>query len=205
MQFFECAEKIDPSLKKLDFEKVIEIAEAELRKFPNSDFQVVLDASFAHLAGDLADWIDQYYQAISKKMKVVSLYFEANEFTLNTDVWYIDGFAYAEDGGLDDIDWLSNWESDTQNEMGSVFQITNLETLQAPYAKYNKNAPQYVWQENDEVEEARNWCTCIIIARFMELMRKAHLVAKEKQYSWAESRIYFTGIHDFSTVVKTEN
>jgi hypothetical protein len=42
--------------------------------------------------------IDRFYKEISKKIEIKTMYFEMNEFDINTDVWYIDGIAYKEDG-----------------------------------------------------------------------------------------------------------
>ena len=47
-----------------------------------------------------------------------------NGFNINTDLWYIDSFAYGKDGGLDldDMDWLTDFETDSQTETGTIFR-----------------------------------------------------------------------------------
>ena len=201
---FEFAEKINPHLEKLDFKKALEIATAELQKLPNTDFHSVLSATLTEQAEEVADWIEEFYQKASKKKKVKALYFEMNEFDINTDMWFIDGFSFSKDGGLDleDMDWLCDYDTDSQTETDSVFTIEQFEKLQEAFSEIEKKEENDEW--TDELQEARDWCEQIIITKFMELMREAHLVAKRKQYLWATIPIYFTE-HGYDFVVKSEN
>jgi len=205
--FIDYCDKINPSLEKLDFAKAIEIAEAHLQEQPDSDFHAVIGITLVDQAGDVADWIDQFYQSVSKKIKVEALYFEMNEFTINPDLWFINGLAYDKDGGLHedykDMDWLCDWNFDTEKEIDSVFVIKNLEKLQTAFERYTKDVGRDIpWTK--EVEAAQDWCAHIIVVRFMELMRNAHLVAKQKQYAWSKIPIYFT-FHEYTFIVKSEN
>jgi hypothetical protein len=127
-----------------------------------------------------------------------------NGFEINTDQWHIDGFSYGEDGGLEDEEWLCDWDCETQDfegqiEPDTVFVIKNFEKLQVVFEKYKNDEPQ-----SKKIQDAEYLCYFIIIVRFMELMRKAHLVAKQKQYSWAKIPIYFAK-HDQDYTVKSEN
>ena len=109
---FEFAQQINPSLENLDFSKTLNIAESALKKIPATKFHFVLGQSFINQADSLVNWIDNFYKEISKKIKIKALYFEMNKFDINTDIWYMDGFAYEKDGGLDldDMEWLSDYE-----------------------------------------------------------------------------------------------
>jgi len=122
---FEFADQINPYLEKLDFLKAIEIAEGRLKKIPPTDFHEVLGQSLTDQTKNLADWIDHFYKQASAKITIKALYFEMNEFDLNTDLWCIDGFAFSKDGGLDlaDMEWLCDFEADTQTETDTVFGI----------------------------------------------------------------------------------
>src|SRR5690348_6991154 len=110
---FSFAEKINPSLEKFDFIKAIQVVETALAKIPATDFHAITGKSLLHHVDDLAFWIEEFYQSVSESMPVKALYFEMNEFDINTDLWYIDGFAYEEDGGLDpvDMEWLADVSS----------------------------------------------------------------------------------------------
>ena len=121
-----------------------------------------------------------------------------NEFDINTDTWYIDSFAFNHDGGLDleDMEWLCDFETDSQSETKTVFQIKGFEKLQTAF--------ETTELDTDNLQDARDWCEQLVIARFMELMRTAHLTAKQKGHSWATTPIYFTE-HSYDFVVKSEN
>ncbi len=195
---FGFAEQINPDLEKLDFEKAISIGETELKKLPTTDFHSIIGKTLRVQAESLAAWVDNFYKIASKKLDIKSLYFEMNEFDINTDTWYIDTFAYSQNGGLDleDMDWLGDFEADSQSETETVFQIEGLEKLQTAF--------ESIELDTDYLQDSRDWCEQIIIAKFMELMRTAHLTAKQKGYSWATTPIYFTE-HSYDFVVKSEN
>ncbi len=195
---FDFAEQINPYLEKLDFEKAISIGETKLQKLPKTDFHFIIGKTLTEQAESLAAWVDNFYKISSKKLDIKSLYFEMNEFDINTDTWYIDSFAFSQDGGLDiaDMEWLCDFAADSQSETETVFQIEGLEKLQTAF--------ETTELETDNLQDARDWCEQIIIARFMELMRTAHLSAKQKGYSWATTPIYFTE-HSYDFIVKSEN
>jgi len=193
---FDFAQQINPSLKKLDFPKALAIAETELTKIPTTEFHAVLSHSFIKQADSLAIWVDNFHQAISKKMNIKALYFEMNEFDINTDTWYIDGFAYDKDGGLnlDDMEWLCDF---TRDEMTTEeFVLTGFEKIQRAF--------ESIQLDNDNLQNSRDWCEQIVISRFMELMRTAHLKAKEKNLAWATIPIYFTE-HSYDFILKSDN
>ncbi|MEO5563671.1 MAG: hypothetical protein ABIR18_09560 [Chitinophagaceae bacterium] len=193
---FGFAEQINPDLEKLDFDKAIRIAETNLKKIPTTDFHSVLGKSMTNQADSLVNWIDNYYKSTSKKIDIKAIYFEMNEFDINTDTWYIDGFSYDNDGGLDldDMEWLSDFTRDTMTS--EEFILVGFEKLQ--------NAFENIELDNDDLQNARDWSEQIVIARFMELMRTAHLKAKEKELLWATIPLYFTE-HSYDFILKSNN
>ncbi|MBX3239430.1 MAG: hypothetical protein KIT80_19260 [Chitinophagaceae bacterium] len=193
----EFAEQINSHLEKLNFGKAINIAETELRKLPESDFHYILDKSLVAQADDLATWTESFYNLATKKNKVGALYFEMNEFDINTDYWYIDSFAFSNDGGLDlgDMEWLCDFDTDSQTETETVFKIDGYEPLQ--------DAFENIELDTDDLQKSRDWCEQIIIARFMELMTTAYTIAKTKKLNWATVPIYFTE-HSYDFIVKSD-
>ena len=194
---FEFAEQINPHLERLNFDKAINIAETELRKIPATDFHYILDKSLIEQADDLASWVENFYIIATNKNKIEALYFEMTEFDINTDLWYIDGFAFSIDGGLhlNDMEWLCDFDTDSQTETGTVFKIDGYKKLQTAF--------ENIELSTDDFQNARDWCEQIIIARFMELMRTAHLTAKSRNLSWATVPIYFTE-HEYDFIVKSD-
>jgi len=195
---FKFATKINSKLQKLDFKKAIAIAETELKKIPTTDFHAILGQSLTDQANDLAAWINDFYKAASKKLTIKALYFEMNEFDINTEVWFIDCFAFSKDGGLDlrNMGWICDYETDSRTETNTIFIIEGLKKLQ--------NAFETVEPDNDNLQNARDWSEQLIIARFMELMRAAHLTAKENNFAWDTIPIYFTE-HSYDFILKSKN
>jgi hypothetical protein len=97
---------------------------------------------------------------------------------------------------------VHDYDADSQTETGSVFIIRQLENLQTAFSEIEEKEENDEW--TDELQDARDWCEQIIIAKFMELMREAHSIGKRKQYSWAAVPIYFTE-HEYDFVVKSDN
>jgi hypothetical protein len=181
---FEFAEQINPFLQKLAFNDALAIAESSLSKIPLTDFHSVLGKTLLHHTDGLANWIESFYKSARRKIRVKALYFELIEFDINFSVWNIAGFAYDTDGGLDmdDMEWLSDFTNDTCTKQ--EFILTGYEKLQ--------NAFENIDLASKDLQDARDWCEQIIIARFMELMRATHVKAKEKRFEWAKLPVYFT-------------
>lgn len=194
----EFAEQINPELEKFNFSKAVTIAEEALEKIAVTVFHAILKNSLLHHTKELAEWIEDFYQTASGKYDIQTLYFEMVEFDTNTDIWYIDGFAYDADGGLnlEDMEWLCDFQTDSRIETRSVFKIDGYEKLQAAFEIVDLNT--------SDLKNARDWCEQLIIARYTELMRAAHIYAKEHQMSWAEIPIYFTE-HAYDFILRSEN
>jgi hypothetical protein len=200
---FEFAEKINSHLEQLHINQALEIAEAELLQLPETEFHKVVGKNLLHEVDALAAWIEEFYIAASKTFKVERLYFEMNEFDINTDYWYIDGFAYSDELEFDDeaMDWLSDFDTSSQDELDTSFGLSGYEDIQKSFGVID-----LMNDNNDFIAEglqnARDWCEQIIIARFMELMRAAHVLAKQKNLQWAKLPIYFTE-HEYDFIVKS--
>lgn len=195
---FNFAEQINPALERLDMASAIVMAETKLDRLPPTEFHAVIGQSLVGQAHELAIWVDQFYQAISGRMEVEALYFEMNEFDINTDYWYIDCFAFANDGGLDlnDMEWLCEFDASSQVETGTVFLIQGYEKLQNAFETFDEKP------SDNNRKDARDWCEQIIIARYMELIRAAHLAAKDSGMGWANVPIYFTE-HAYDFIVRS--
>ena len=183
------AKKINKHLTKLDFAKAITIAETNLQKLPATPFHEVIGKSFISQAPDVAKWVQDFFDRAAKKFKVKCFYFEMNEFDINTDRWYIDAFVYTRDGGLDleDMEWLC----DMQGVSKKIFILEGFNKLQKAFKSSKKKT------------DAEDWCEQIIIARFMELMHAAHVIATQKKLKWAKCPIYFTE-HEYNFIVRSK-
>jgi len=188
---FDFALEINPFLEKGHFSKAIDLAETNLKKFPPTVFHDIIGKSLLHHTDNLVSWIDDFYNEASENTDIKALYFEMNEFDINTDEWYVNSFSYDKDGGLnlDDMEWLCDMADNS-----SEFVLKGYETLQKAFADTEL--------DNDNLQNARDWCEQIIIARFMQLMHSGHLKAKEKQLKWSTIPLYYTE-HAYDFVVKS--
>ena len=199
---FEFAKQINPNLENLNFSKALDIAETALQQIPSTDFHSIVGQSLLHQVDSLVTWIDNFYNSTLKKIEIKALYFEMNEFEINTDTWYIDGFAFSKDGGLDldDMEWLCDVTRETMTS--TEFVLTGYEELQQSFADIEEQV------ENDELsydlQSAMDWTEQIIITRFMELMRTGHIKAKDQNLGWATIPVYFTE-HSYDFIVKSDN
>ncbi|CAA9197846.1 hypothetical protein [Flavobacterium collinsii] len=198
---FYFAEQINCDLQNLDFEKAINTAENELNKIAKTEFHEIIDKTFTNPIDNLVNWISRFFNEISKKFEIKAMYFEMNEFDINTNVWYIDGIAYKEDGGLDldNMNWLSDCKRDVMTT--EEFVLTGFENFQKSFETIEVKEENDEW--TDEMQEARDWCEQIIISRFMELMTKAHETAKKRELDWGNVPIYFTE-HAYDFIVKSD-
>ena len=200
---FGFAEKINHKLEALDFEGALEIAVRAMEKLSVTKFHEVLGLTFTNQTEEVAAWVDDFYKLACAEGSVEALYFEMNEFDINTDIWFIDGFSFSEDGGLDledseHMDWLSDYDAEAQN----IFTLTGFEKLQISFSEIEKKEINGDWTDNQQ--DARDWCEQIVISKFMKLMRDVHKLAKEQQFSWSEIPIYST-VHGYDFVVRSEN
>lgn len=196
------AEQINPDLEKFEFGRALNIAETELKKIPTTEFHSIISQSLIQQTDSLVTWIDNFYKTISKQINIKALYFEMNEFDINTKTWYVDGFAFSEDGGLDldDMEWLCDVTRERMTN--KEFILTGYEKIQQAFANTEEQIENNELPE--EVQNARDWTEQIIIARFMELMRTAHLTARQRNLVWATIPIYFTE-HSYDFIAKSDN
>lgn len=176
---FEYSEAINPYLVEAKFDKAIQFATSKLAAVPTSPFHSVLSKSMLSQADSLCLWIDNFYNNLISNSLIQALYFELAEFDINTDVWGIEGFAYAQDGGLEDPEWLADVEEELI--ITDAFVISGYEDLQQAFE-----------EDADNWEEAKDWCEQLIIAQYMQLVYVAHHKAQNRNLPWAKIPVYCT-------------
>jgi hypothetical protein len=159
--FFSTAKRLTPQLRAGDLEGCESAAIDTLLSLPPSPFHIAAELSITNDPLDVARHFDHFYRDESRRMAVKALYTEMNGFDINPDRWYCDLFAYSEDGGADDFDWLSGWLSQPFGEI----TITGLERLQAVYASTDLSDPA-----NCDVSYL---CSFVVVAKFQRFMQRA--------------------------------
>lgn len=137
--FFSTIRRLRPMLRAGDLQACESGAIAALRGLPPSPFHLAADLSISNAPGDMAAHIDRFFAEESSAFGVRAVYVEMNGFDINPDRWYCDLFAYEEDGGQKNYDWLSDWQS----EYFEDYTITGLEPLQAVYTSEDLEDEQY--------------------------------------------------------------
>ncbi len=175
--------------KKLN--EAISWSECGLKKRPLSEFHKIIGRNLDHLISPLIEWINKFYERVSHNITVKSIYCEMNGFTINPDLWFINLFAFDKYSGLDDLDWVADWED--QNITKESFVITGLEDLQKVY-------------ENDDrtLEDGQTmiFCEFLIVLRLQELFSNSFNKAIQEKRQWTNIPIIVTA-HDWELIYQT--
>ncbi len=172
----------------------IECLEEAMQALRKTPYHEVLGLDFLHQTDAAAEYLAEFHREASDKFSVAAIYFEMNGFTINPDRWYFDGFAYKTAGEIWDLDWLAEWDADTDNEQ---FTLTGMELVQEAFAKCYGDEDQPL-----SVKMAAELADHLVNARFMQLIAAAHASAKESDDALDGLPILATA-HDWDTVHRT--
>ncbi len=190
---------IEENLNKLvvsnQLDKAIKLAEEKLTALPQTDFHKIIGKNLLHLTEPLTNYIDKFYKTVKGEIDVKAIYSEMNGFTINYDLWFIDLFAFAECGELDDLDWLADFEASSDDSM----TISGFEELQTVYEDYMKNEK---WEDKN-LEAACEICELLIILRLQELFKESKKVAIDKKLNWAHIPLFATA-HDYDMIYEAK-
>ena len=189
------SEKLDKLVLENQLNEAIILAEEELTKLPQTDFHKIIGKNLLHLTELLKDYISKFHKIAKSEIDVKAIYSEMNGFTINYNRWFIDLFAFTECGGLDDLDWLAEFEVSSDDSM----PITGFEELQDVYADYMENEKY----KNKELKNACEICELLIILRLQELFREVKKEATEEQLDWANIPLFATA-HDYDMVYEAK-
>lgn len=165
--FFELQEKLAPAIRRGDVDVCERAAAKVLRGLKKTPFHVVLDMEITSDSLQAAKHFDDFLAKVSKKMSVAAAYTEMNGFSINPDRWFCSQFAYIQNGGHEDYDWLSGW----QGEYVHDFVLEGLEELQRVY-----KSKAFRDKANDD---ACSVCDLIVVIKFQKFMRQAVTQMKE--------------------------
>ena len=165
-----------------------------LRSMRATPYHSVLDRTFSHLAEPGALYLASYHEKASAQTHVKALYFEMNDFTINTDLWFFSGFGYEKAGDLRDLNWLSDWDHEGEDE----FTLSGMEPVQEAFARLYGNQGQPL-----AVRLAGELAEHLVTARYMEVIADAHERAKRLRPELRGVRV-FAAAHDWDDVQVTE-
>jgi hypothetical protein len=184
--FFDTMERLDPLLQTGDLVGVEQGVAAQMRSLPNSPFHIALDLSICNDPTDAAQHFDRFFEVESQRFSIAAAYTEMNGFDVNPERWHCDLFAYSQDRGQEDYDWLSDWQSDRYG----AYQIHGLERLQAVYASDSFR----------EVAYSEQCCICslLVVVKFQRFIESAVNLMNKLRFP-----MYVTA-HDYDFIARLE-
>ena len=109
-------------------------------------------------------------------------------------MWFLDGFAYDKFGGVDDFDWLADWEEGNSTE--ESFVISGLEDLQVIYEDYMKKEK---WRDKMQ-QDSSDICELLVILRLQELLKETVKLGRQKKMEWVNIPVFVTA-HDYYDII----
>ena len=182
--FFGTMERLTPQLRAGDLQACEDVAIDTLLGLPKSPFHIAAELNITNDPGDIANHFDQFVLLERDRIDLQSVYTEMNGFDINPDRWYCDLFAYECDGGVEDFDWLSDWDS----EYFQDYTIKGLERLQEVFASDAFHDKQY--------DEASSIAGLVVVAKFQRFMQLA-----AQQMKALRVPLYVTA-HDYDYIAR---
>lgn len=182
--FFKTMEYLTPQLRAGDLAGCETAACDALRALPVTPFHIAADLQISSDPAEAAQHFDAFYRIESMRLTVRAVYTEMNGFDINPDCWYCDLFAYTTDGGLEDLDWLSYWQS----KPCKTLTIRGLEPLQTVFASGAFRDPSN--------EEACYLSCIVVVAKFQRFMQLA-----AERMSALRVPLYVTA-HDYDYIAR---
>lgn len=141
-----------------------------LYHLPPSPFHIALDLNFTNPPGDVASHFDAFFRQEAQRFEIAAAYTEMNGFDINPDRWYLDVFAYESYGGQDDLDWISDWQSDSFPDL----TLTGMEELQEVFASPAFDQPEF--------RDAAYVVDLLVVSRFQQLIQRSAPLMKELRF-----------------------
>lgn len=185
------ADKINFYIESEQFDEAVKVASGELQQCKNRKFDSALTLNFDDQAESLAYWIEEYFVEINDEGNYKVLFAQISDFSMETDTWHFDIFAYERDGGVENPQWLDYFDFEIEND--EVFPLLGCEQDEENFELYN-----ILEQRNrltDELVDAHDWAEQVVRAKAFRLAHLARRKAKELDLEWSDVVLY-VGTHD---------
>jgi hypothetical protein len=140
-----------------------------LRSTETSPYHVVCELEVTTPAKSIARYLDDFAKRARGEHALAAIYCEMNGFTINTGRWFFDAFGFTEDGGREDLDWLSEFSSSSDQDQ----VITGLEPLQTVFA-------ESMIDREGGFERARILCEALVMTKFQKSLLEARPLMKHR-------------------------
>lgn len=190
-------DRISPLLAARQLDDAIDQCEQLLLAVPKTEYHTVLNVDLFKSNPEFAEWINDFYDRVSAGITIRAIYSELNGFTINPDVWFIDMFAFDTHGGMNNMDWVGDWENGNSTA-GKSFAIKGFEQLQSRFTRDLDSSSTRTANEN----AARRLSEFLVVLRTQQLFQRTLEKANAKCY-WKNLPFIVTA-HDWDLVYETK-
>jgi len=162
---------------------------------PQTPFHAAVGRDLTAQVESAADWLAELHDQAAEELNVTAIFVEMNRFDINTDRWFIDGFAFNLPTGemFDDLySCLGEYEFATEDD----FALTGMEDLQAAFER--EDIGELMVAEDPagvSRQQAVGAAFDLITARMQELVARAHKQARRRGHPVGNVRV-FANAHD---------
>jgi len=210
---FELENKLQDWVSSQRIDKAIEYAESKLRSLPKSGFNKILGKNILHHKEELARFVDNFYSKSIKDYRKLNPNFIKRLFSKDSeapktlkslscemasysisDTCNFNLFALSKDEGLEQLDWLADFEFNSLDD----FEISGLEELVEVYLTY------YDEEQYDDQFLESSWETCeyLLTLRLQELFQETVQILRTRNIIWDSLPIYIFA-HDSDLTYRT--
>ena len=156
---------VDRRFLASDIDGAIRYLEKHLRNESTERFKGLIGAQFTNKPSVILSGINRFIQSCGQSFTIKAVYLEMNGFDINYNRWYFDFFGYKAYYEQDDLDWLSDWESEDWRR-GT---LKGLESIQADFRWYHE---QNIWQDK-KYEKTYEIAILLVMTKFVALIQSA--------------------------------
>lgn len=156
---------VDRRFLASDIDGAIRYLEKHLHNESTGRFKGLIGAQITNKPSVILSGINRFIQACDQSFAIKAVYLEMNGFDINYDRWYFDFFGYKTYRDQDDLDWLSDWQS----EDWRTVTLTGLESIQSDFRWYHE---QNIWQDK-KYEKTYEIAILLVMTKFVALIQSA--------------------------------
>jgi hypothetical protein len=171
----------------------IRYTEDKLAELPETPFHQVIGKDLLHLQPILGQFLNSFYKAMKEEeeLDIKAILCEMNAFTINYEHWFIDLFAYETVEEEDTLNWLAEFDGQSEKSMS----ITGFEALQEANREYMKTEGY----RDDNLRAACELHEYLVILRLYQLFKQT-VTEHKNRAAWAGIPM-FVSAHDYEDMI----
>ena len=157
---------VDEKIRNSDTDAAIALLERLISLERRDRFTSLVSSQFSNPPEQILASINEFIGRCESDFRIRTVYIEMNGFDINYDRWFYDLFGYDKyDSDPDDLDWLSEWQSDGE----SAITLTGLEAAQADFAWYCEEKSE----DDSSYHRIHELANLLVMTKFVSLIRSA--------------------------------